>query len=98
MASYGAAKAGAAGFGRCIAHEVGRYGITVNNISLGTMRTPIMESVGDEKLAAFARDVPFPKRLGKPEEYGSLARHIAENDYLNGEVIRLDGALRMAPR
>jgi hypothetical protein len=57
-----------------------------------------MEALGDEMLDKFGAAVPFPRRLGKPSEYGALVRHMAENDYLNGEVIRLDGAQRFGPR
>ncbi len=62
------------------------------------MRTPIMESVGEEALAKFSAAVPFPKRLGHPSEFGALVVHMLGNPYLNGEVVRLDGAQRFGPR
>jgi NAD(P)-dependent dehydrogenase (short-subunit alcohol dehydrogenase family) len=62
------------------------------------MHTPMMESVGEEALARFKSNVPFPKRLGKPQEFAELALHLLSNGYLNGEVVRLDGAQRFSPR
>ena len=67
-------------------------------IAPGLIETPMFKGVPDELRAGLAASVPFPPRLGLPEEYAALVRHIAENSYLNGETIRLDGALRMAPR
>jgi NAD(P)-dependent dehydrogenase (short-subunit alcohol dehydrogenase family) len=67
-------------------------------IAPGIFETPMMAGMTDEVRAALSADVPFPPRLGKPEEYAALVRHIIENSMLNGEVIRLDGALRMAAR
>ncbi|MGW0356729.1 3-hydroxy-2-methylbutyryl-CoA dehydrogenase [Nocardia sp. 852002-20019_SCH5090214] len=96
--AYSAAKAGVVGMTIVAARDLGSLGIRVVTIAPGTMRTPIMESVGDEALAKFAANIPNPRRLGKPEEYGALARHILENAYLNGETIRLDGAQRFTPR
>jgi NAD(P)-dependent dehydrogenase (short-subunit alcohol dehydrogenase family) len=98
QSSYSAAKGGVVSLTLNAARDLGAIGVRVCCIAPGTMRTPIMESAGDEALATFARAVPFPKRLGTPSEYGALARHIAENDYLNGETIRLDGAQRFGPR
>jgi len=96
--AYSAAKAGVVGMTIVAARDLGPLGIRVVTIAPGTMRTPVMESVGDEALAKFAANIPNPKRLGKPEEYAALAQHVLENPYLNGETIRLDGAQRFAPR
>jgi NAD(P)-dependent dehydrogenase (short-subunit alcohol dehydrogenase family) len=98
QASYAAAKAGVAGLVLVAARDLSAVGVRVVGIAPGTMGTPIMESVGPERLAKFAENIPFPKRLGRPDEYGKLAVSIAENDYLNGEVIRLDGAQRFTPK
>jgi NAD(P)-dependent dehydrogenase (short-subunit alcohol dehydrogenase family) len=96
--AYAAAKSGVVGMTLVAARDLGPLGIRVVTVAPGTMRTPIMESVGDEALAKFAANVPNPRRLGKPEEYAALVRHILENPYLNGETIRLDGAQRFSPR
>jgi NAD(P)-dependent dehydrogenase (short-subunit alcohol dehydrogenase family) len=96
--SYAAAKAGVVGLTLAAARDLSAAGIRVVCIAPGTMKTPIMESVGAEMLAKFEAAVPFPKRLGKPSEYGALVVHALVNPYLNGEVIRLDGAQRFGPR
>jgi NAD(P)-dependent dehydrogenase (short-subunit alcohol dehydrogenase family) len=98
QSAYAAAKAGVVGLTLVAARDLGSLGVRVVTIAPGTMRTPIMESVGEEALAKFASNIPNPKRLGKPEEYAALAQHILENPYLNGETIRLDGAQRFTPR
>jgi NAD(P)-dependent dehydrogenase (short-subunit alcohol dehydrogenase family) len=98
QASYAVAKGGVVSLTLAAARDLAVSGVRVCCIALGTMRTPLMESVGLEALAKFEAAVPFPKRLGQPAEYGALAMHLATNDYLNGEVIRFDGAQRMAPR
>jgi NAD(P)-dependent dehydrogenase (short-subunit alcohol dehydrogenase family) len=98
QSSYAVAKGGVVSLTLTAARDLGSIGVRVCCIAPGTMRTPIMESVGEQALAAFSKAVPFPKRLGHPAEYGALARHLVENDYLNGEVIRLDGAQRFGPR
>jgi NAD(P)-dependent dehydrogenase (short-subunit alcohol dehydrogenase family) len=98
QSSYSAAKGGVVGLTLASARDLGSLGIRVVCIAPGTMRTPIMESVGEEALAKFGAAVPFPKRLGHPAEFGSLATYILTNPYLNGEVIRLDGAQRFQPR
>jgi NAD(P)-dependent dehydrogenase (short-subunit alcohol dehydrogenase family) len=92
------AKGGVVSLTLAAARDLAVAGIRVCCIAPGTMRTPLMESVGPEALAKFEAAVPFPARLGRPEEYGALAVHLATNDYINGEVIRLDGAQRMTPR
>lgn len=98
LAPYSAAKGAVASLALVGARDLSALGVRVCCIAPGTMHTAMMASVGEEALAAFSKAVPFPKRLGLPEEYASLAQHIAENDYLNGEVIRLDGAQRFGPR
>ena len=98
QASYAVAKGGVVSLTLAAARDLAVVGIRVCCIAPGTMRTPTMESVGPEALAKFEAAVPFPARLGQPEEFGALAVHIATNDYLNGEVIRLDGAQRLSPR
>ena len=95
---YAAAKGGVVSMTLVAARDLSPLGIRVVTIAPGTMRTPIMERVGDEALAKFAANIPNPRRLGRPEEYAALAQHILENSYINGETIRLDGAQRMAAR
>ena len=80
------------------ARELAQFGIRVNTIAPGIFETPMLMALPEEVQKSLAASVPFPKLLGRPEQFASLARHIIENSYLNGEVIRLDGALRMAPR
>ncbi len=80
------------------ARDLSSVGIRLNSIAPGTMLTPIMELIGEEGLAKFASTVPFPKRLGTPDEYANLAQHLLENPYMNGEVVRIDGAQRFQPR
>lgn len=98
QSSYAAAKGGVVGLTLAAARDLSSVGVRVVCIAPGTMRTPIMESVGDEALAKFAANVPFPKRLGHPSEYADLALHILSNPYLNGETIRIDGGQRFQPR
>ncbi|RJQ82078.1 SDR family NAD(P)-dependent oxidoreductase [Pseudonocardiaceae bacterium YIM PH 21723] len=96
--AYAASKAGVVGLCLPSARDLASFGIRVLTIAPGTIDTPMLALAGDEVRATLASGVPFPKRLGRPEEYARLVLAIADNDYLNGEVIRLDGALRMAPR
>jgi NAD(P)-dependent dehydrogenase (short-subunit alcohol dehydrogenase family) len=98
QASYSAAKAGVIGLTLVAARDLSTVGVRVNTIAPGTMKTPIMESVGDEMLAKLTAGVPFPKRLGTPDEYADAATFFLRNDYVNGEVLRLDGAQRFAPK
>jgi NAD(P)-dependent dehydrogenase (short-subunit alcohol dehydrogenase family) len=98
QSAYAAAKGGVAGLTLAAARDLSALGIRVVCIAPGTFLTPAMARVGEEALAKFGESVPFPKRLGKPSEYAALARHICENSYLNGEVIRIDGAQRFQPR
>ncbi len=98
QAAYAASKAGVAGMTLPIARELARTGIRVVAIAPGVFETPMLRGLPTEVQDALGRTVPFPPRLGRPAEYATLVRHIIENGYLNGEVIRRDGALRMAPR
>ncbi|WP_067901604.1 SDR family NAD(P)-dependent oxidoreductase [Nocardia vaccinii] len=98
QSAYAAAKGGVIGLTLAGARDLSAVGIRLNSIAPGTMRTPIMEFLGEDKLANFAASVPFPKRLGAPDEYASLAQHLLENPYINGEVVRIDGAQRFQPK
>ncbi len=81
-----------------LARDLAGYDIRVCTIAPGTIETPMVGTLSDEVRESLARQVPFPSRLGHPEEYAMLVQQILENPYLNGETIRLDGALRMGPR
>jgi len=96
--AYGSAKAGVIGMTIIAARDLSSVGVRVCTIAPGTIGTPPMMMVPEAMRDAFAANVPFPKRLGRPEEYAALAHHIVENGYLNGEVIRLDGAVRFQPK
>ncbi len=96
--AYAASKGGVVGMNLPAARDLASSGIRVCTIAPGLIDTPMLATVSDEFRAGLAAGVPFPKRLGLPEEYANLALSIIAQDYLNGEVIRLDGALRMAPR
>ncbi len=96
--AYSASKGGVVGLTLPAARDLAQFGIRVNTIAPGIILTPLLKSLPDDVQASLAASVPFPKRLGAPSEFASLVRHCVENGYLNGEVIRLDGALRMAPR
>jgi NAD(P)-dependent dehydrogenase (short-subunit alcohol dehydrogenase family) len=98
QASYSAAKAGVIGLTLTAARDLSSVGIRVNTIAPGTMRTPIMESVGEEMIAKLTAAVPYPKRLGDPVEFADAAEFLLQNGYVNGEVLRLDGAQRFAPK
>ena len=95
---YGSAKAGVNGLVLPMARDLSDLGIRVNSIMPGIFATPLMLGAKPQVLESLAASVPFPKRLGKPEEFGSLALELARNTYFNGQCIRLDGAIRMAPR
>jgi len=96
--AYSASKGGVVGLTLPAARDLAQSGIRVCAIAPGLFDTPMMAGLPEEARQSLGASVPFPPRLGRPEEYAALARHIAENPMLNGEVIRLDGALRMAPR
>ncbi len=98
QAAYAASKAGVAGMTLPLARELARSGIRVMTIAPGVFETPMMAGLPDEAQRALGAAVPFPPRLGRPAEYAALVCHIIANTMLNGETIRLDGALRMAPR
>ena len=96
--AYSASKAGIVGMTLPIARECAAYGIRVMTIAPGIFDTPLLASLPEAARDALGKMVPFPSRLGRPEEFANLALHILENSMLNGEVIRLDGAIRMAPK
>jgi NAD(P)-dependent dehydrogenase (short-subunit alcohol dehydrogenase family) len=96
--AYSASKGGVVGLTLPAARDLARIGIRVCTIAPGLFDTPLLAALPEEARQALGAQVPFPSRLGQPSEYAQLACHIAENPMLNGEVIRLDGALRMAPR
>jgi NAD(P)-dependent dehydrogenase (short-subunit alcohol dehydrogenase family) len=96
--AYSASKGGVVGMTLPAARDLSQSGIRVCAIAPGLFDTPMMAGLPEEARQSLGASVPFPPRLGRPEEYAALARHIVENSMLNGEVIRLDGALRMAPR
>jgi NAD(P)-dependent dehydrogenase (short-subunit alcohol dehydrogenase family) len=96
--AYAASKGGIVGMTLPIAREFASLGIRVVTIAPGIFDTPLLASLPEPARVSLGQQVPFPSRLGRPAEYASLVRHIIENEMLNGEVIRLDGALRMAPK
>jgi NAD(P)-dependent dehydrogenase (short-subunit alcohol dehydrogenase family) len=98
QAAYSASKAGVVGMTLPIARDLMGEGIRVNTILPGIFDTPLMQGAPENVKAALAASVPFPKRLGTPDEYASLALEMCRNGYFNGEHVRLDGAIRMAPR
>ena len=98
QAAYAASKGGVAALTLPAARELARHGIRVVTIAPGIFATPMMAGLPQEVQDSLGANVPFPARLGNPAEYAALVRHIVENQMLNGEVIRLDGALRMAPK
>ncbi|MBK6978424.1 MAG: 3-hydroxyacyl-CoA dehydrogenase [Cytophagaceae bacterium] len=98
QAAYAASKGGIVSMTLPIARELARSGIRVMTIAPGIFETPLMSSFSKEIQDSLGQQVPFPSRLGKPAEFAALVKHIIENTYLNGEVIRLDGAIRMQPK
>lgn len=98
QAAYAASKGGVAAMTLPIARELARHGIRVVTIAPGIFGTPMMAGMPPDVQESLGRSVPFPSRLGRPDEFAALVEHIVRNDMLNGEVIRLDGALRMAPK
>ncbi|WP_284617399.1 3-hydroxyacyl-CoA dehydrogenase [Aquabacterium humicola] len=98
QAAYAASKGGVVGMTLPIARDLARSGIRVMTIAPGIFGTPMLFQMPKEVQDALAASVPFPSRLGRPEDYAKLVQQIVENDMLNGEVIRLDGAIRMAPK
>ncbi len=98
QAAYSASKGGIVGMTLPIARDLAELGIRVCTIAPGIFETPLLGTLSEPVRQSLAKQVPFPQRLGRPEEYAALACHIIENGMLNGETIRLDGAIRMAPR
>ena len=98
QAAYAASKGGIVAMTLPIAREFARMGVRVMTVAPGTFDTPLLAGLPEAARESLAQQVPFPSRLGRPEEYAALVRHIFENEMLNGEVIRLDGAIRMAPK
>jgi NAD(P)-dependent dehydrogenase (short-subunit alcohol dehydrogenase family) len=98
QAAYSASKGGIVGMTLPIAREVARYGIRVMTIAPGLFNTPLLAGLPEAARISLGQQVPFPSRLGEPPEYAALAKHIIENEMLNGETIRLDGAIRMQPK
>jgi NAD(P)-dependent dehydrogenase (short-subunit alcohol dehydrogenase family) len=98
QAAYSASKGGVVAMTLPIARDLASLGIRVMTIAPGTFDTPMLAMLPDEQRRALAAQIPFPPRLGRPSEFAALVSHIVENAVLNGETIRLDGALRMPPR
>jgi len=98
QAAYSASKAGIVGMTLPIARELAAFGIRVNVIAPGLFATPLLKTLPEEVQKALGASIPFPARLGEPTEFAALAVHMVENPFLNGETVRLDGALRLPPR
>jgi NAD(P)-dependent dehydrogenase (short-subunit alcohol dehydrogenase family) len=98
QAAYAASKGGIVGMTLPIARDLARNGIRVLTIAPGIFETPLLGTLPEAVRQALGAQVPFPSRLGRPDEYAALAKHLIENEMLNGEVIRIDGALRMPPK
>ncbi len=98
QAAYASSKGGVVGLTLPAARDLAQHGIRVLTIAPGIVETPMLATVSEEFRAGLAAGIPFPQRLGRPEEYAQLALSLIDHDYLNGETIRMDGALRMAPR
>ena len=98
QAAYSSSKGGIVGMTLPVARDLARSGIRVMTIAPGIFWTPMLAGLPEDAQKSLGQQVPFPSRLGRPEEYAALASHIVDNQMLNGEVIRLDGAIRMAPR
>lgn len=98
QAAYGASKAGVAGMTLPVSRDLSEFGIRVNTIAPGLFLTPMADTLPEKIIQKLSESVEFPKRLGRPSEFADLATFIMEHEYLNGEVIRLDGGIRMSPR
>lgn len=98
QAAYSASKGGVVAMTLSVARDLAQFGVRVNSIAPGLVDTPMLATVAEEVRAGLAASVPFPKRLGRPADFAELVMVLIEHDYLNGEVIRMDGALRMPPR
>ncbi len=98
QAAYAASKAAIVGLTLPAARDLARHGIRVNTIAPGIVATPLLTALGEKVVESLGASVPFPRRLARPDEYAQLVLMLADHDYLNGETIRMDGALRMAPQ
>jgi NAD(P)-dependent dehydrogenase (short-subunit alcohol dehydrogenase family) len=98
QAAYSASKGGVVGLTLPVARDLSRFGIRVMTIAPGIFETPMLGQLSEEVRKSLAQQIPFPSRLGRADEFAALAAHIVENEMLNGETIRLDGAIRMAPK
>jgi NAD(P)-dependent dehydrogenase (short-subunit alcohol dehydrogenase family) len=98
QAAYASSKGGIVGLTLPAARELAQFGVRVTTIAPGIFKTPMLMGLAEEVQKSLAASVPFPQLLGRPEQYAALAKHMIENTYLNGEVVRLDGSLRMAPK
>ncbi len=98
QAAYSASKGGVVGMTLPMARELARFGIRVNTVAPGIFHTPMVDGMPEEVQQSLGASIPFPSRLGRPEEFADLVAYILGNRYLNGETIRLDGAVRLAPR
>ena len=98
QAAYASSKGGVVALVMPAAREFAQFGVRVNAIAPGIFLTPMLLGLSQEAQESLASSLPFPKKLGDPSQYAALVRHMIENSYLNGEVVRLDAALRMAPR
>jgi NAD(P)-dependent dehydrogenase (short-subunit alcohol dehydrogenase family) len=98
QAAYAASKGGVVALTLPAARELSQFGIRVNTVAPGIFSTPMLQALPEDVQKSLAASVPFPRLLGRPDQYADLVLHIVENRYINGETIRLDGALRMAPR
>lgn len=96
--AYAASKGGVVAMGIAAARDLARSGIRVNTIAPGVVSTPLLEALGPDVSESLSKTVPFPARLGRPDEFAKLVVMLAEHDYINGETVRMDGALRMAPK
>jgi NAD(P)-dependent dehydrogenase (short-subunit alcohol dehydrogenase family) len=98
QAAYASSKGGVIGLTICAARDLSSFGIRVNTIAPGIMLTPLLASLPEETLGLLGKQVPFPKRTGHDSEYAGMAMELIRNDYMNGETVRVDGAIRMGPR
>lgn len=98
QAAYAASKGGVHSLTITAARDLASLGIRVNTVAPGIVETPMLATVSEEYRAGLAAGVPFPRRLGRPSEYAQIVTTFVDNDYLNGTTLRMDGALRMAPR
>jgi NAD(P)-dependent dehydrogenase (short-subunit alcohol dehydrogenase family) len=96
--AYGASKGGVVSLTLPAARDLAQYGVRVVTILPGLFHTPLFDTLPEEARKSLGMSVPFPQRLGRPDEYAQLVQHICENDMLNGASIRLDGSIRMAPK